>query len=266
MKNYIVYTNGKVLNDKLTNYVVSANNKEEAEMKAKQKFISEFPVLDNNVHIELEERNRFLMCISYALLSISILLSFIGWKTGHETVSIAPNFISTLYAVFFYAAYIIRFKGLKEIFCSWYDLIYCVLILLFVSSLIRCVLVTSEINLLWIFNIKIDTNLILICGLVLSWLGVKIVSTVCFIIVGLFAVLSTIKLNVAMGNLWGTVYVISSFVGLCMYLANDPDLMLMTKALKSTVNNSLNYVQSDYLIAKNNINQYKDKMNNKSIE
>ena len=98
--------------------------------------------------------------------------------------------------------YIVRFKGVKNIFLSIPDIIACVFIVCILASMIQILLQSNEITFLWVFKISIDANSLIIIALLLSFFGIKIVSCICYIFIGILAISNINLFSQAMGNLW----------------------------------------------------------------
>lgn len=247
---YLVNTSGDVLNRQSKAYAVKASSKEEALEIAKNNFHEEFYAVDENISVMPFERTGKAIA-AYFLMLIPIALSFISWKNGHDSISIMPDFISSLYAILLYAAFVVRFKGIQRTISSWIDIAFCIFNVLLISSFIQTILVTKTINILWIKEITINTTMILPVAIILSWLGLKIMSSVCIVGVGTFALFNITKLSEAMGPFKGTVFILCAFIGILFYISIEPAFIEALPHFKKSVRSGLNYVRDDMVEAGN---------------
>lgn len=255
---YLVHTSGEIVNRQTKAYVVKASSKEEAQEIARNNFCEEFWVADEYIYTKPYKRNmRMIFAIVFML--IPILLSFVGWKNGHSTISIMPSYISCLYAVLLYAAFIVRFKGIHRAFETWWDVLLCVLIVLLLSSFIQTLLVTKNINVLGMNGISIDTSMVVFIAIILSWCGLKLVSTICMVGVGLLAMFNIMGLSNAMGPIWGPMYVICAFVGVLFYASVEPAIVEALPYIRSSIRSGIGYVKQDVMFAGNTVKNIKEK-------
>lgn len=247
---YLVYTSGEVLNRYDKAYVIKASSKEKAQEIATKSFTEEFNVTDENIYVKPYKRT-YTAIVAYAFMLIPIILSFINWKVGHDTVSIRPDYISCLYAVLLYVAFIVRFKGIQRAIGSWIDIVFCFVIVLLLSSFIQTILVTKIFNILWIKEVSINTNMILPIAIILSWLGLKQVSAACMGGIGVLSLFNITALSNAMGSIYGPAYIIGAFMGTLFYLSIEPALIEALPHLKKSVSSGLNYMRNDFVEAGN---------------
>lgn len=247
---YLVHTSGEVINRHDKAYVIKAQSKEEAQEIARNNFAEEFYIVDENISVKSSKRTYRAIC-AYILMMIPIALSFIDWKVGHDTVSMRPDYISCLYAILFYAAFIVRFKGIQRTIGSWIDIVFSVLIVLLLSSFIQTILVRKTISFLWIKEISINTNVVLPVVIILSWLGLKLVSAVCMVGIGVLAIFNIAALSNAMGSVYGPAYIICAFMGIIFYLSIEPAVMEAFPYLKKSVGHGVSYVRNDFVEARN---------------
>lgn len=246
---YLVKASGEVLNQQSKAYIVKASSEEEAQLIAKNSFEGDFFNISGEVVTKSYPRNK-LAYLSFVLMGFAIFLSFIGWKTGHDTISIRPNLSSCLYSVFIYSAFVIRIKGIERTTSSWIDIVLGLLNVLLLASFIQIVVIDSEVSFLGLFNIPINTTYLIAFALLLSWLGLKFISVLCMGLVCILALCNINLLNDAMGSLWGTVYVLCSFFGILTYLRNEPAIYEIEKNTKRVSTDGLNYLRHDLHEAK----------------
>ncbi len=251
---YLVNASGEVLSKqaKAKAYAIKAHSKEEALEIAKNNFIDDYYTIDETISVIPYRRTRNAV-VSYFFMLIPILLSFVRWylPTGHNPISIMPDFISNFFAVLLYAAFLVRFKGIQRTIGSWIDIVLCVFSVLLTSSFIRIILVIKPITIFGKKEISIDTSWILLVAIVLSWLGLKIMSVVCIVGVGAFAFFNIAQLSEAMGPVWGTVYILCSFMGILFYISIEPAFIEALPYLKKSGRNGLNYLRDDMVKAGN---------------
>nr|WP_317283959.1 hypothetical protein [uncultured Sellimonas sp.] len=245
---YLVHTSGEVINRRDRVYAIQATSKEEAQEFARNKFVEEFDIVNEKIYIKASKRTSRAIC-SYIFMMIPIILSFINWKVKHDTVSIQPDFLSCVYAVLLYVAFVVRFKGIQRTTDSVIDIIFAVLMVLLLSSFIKAMLVTKTLSILGLKEISINTNIIFPVAIVLSWLGLKLVSAVCMASIGILALFNVASLSTAMGSVWGPVYVLCAFIGIILYLSVEPALVEAFPNWKHSVGYGVNHVKNDFVEA-----------------
>lgn len=265
---YLVKTKGDVIDKQSKAYIVEASTKEEAQLIAQNSFKEDFYNVTGEVITKPYSRNR-LAYISFVLMTFAIFLSFIGWKLEHDTILIRPDLTSCIYAVIIYSAFVIRIKGVERTLGSWIDVVYCLLNILLLASFIKIILFNDELSFLGFFNIPIDSTYLMIGALVLSWLGLKLVSVICMGLVCILALFNINLLNEAMGSLWGIVYVLCSFFGILIYFRNEPAIYELKQGTKSITSRGMNYIDNDlheaHTQASHFENHIKDKLEKKRI-
>lgn len=259
---YIVKVCGEVVNSQYKAYSVVADSSEDAKKIARQNFRDEFFSNGNVVVIEqpLVRKTRSIFAIVAML--IPILLSFIEWKYNHKTFSISPDLISCMFGVIIYSAFVIRFKGIKRTVESKYDILFTIVSTLLLSTFIKALLFEQQISLLF-FKVPVNTNVILIIAVIMSWLGLKIVSLSCIGILVILALGNIVGLNNAMGPLWGTVYVLSSFLGVIMYASVEPVFLESTSSFFRFAKKNINHLNNDLSQAKEHIDMAKTAIDTK---
>ena len=262
---YLIYTSGEVLNRYDKAYVIKAPSKEKAQEIARKSFTEEFNVNDENIYVKPYKRT-YKAIVAYAFMLIPIILSFINWKVGHDTVSIRPNYISCLYGVLFYAAFIVRFKGIQRTIGSWIDIVFCVVIVMLLSSFIQTILVTKTFNILWIKEVSINTNIVLPIAILLSWLGLKQISATCMVVIGVLSLFNITALSNAMGYIYGPAYIIGSFMGTFFYLSIEPALIEALPHFKKSVSSGLNYMRNDFVEAGNSAKKIRNAAENHKVK
>lgn len=262
---YLVNVSGDVYEKQNKTYVINSDTIENAQIIATQNFRDEFSATSCEVFIKPHKRT-YRAILSFTLMLIPILLSLINWKHGHDTISISPDYISCLYSVLLYSAFVVRFKGIQRTVSSWIDILFCIFIVLLLSSFIKTILVSKTISLFGIKVLTINTNIFLPIALILSWIGLKVVSLVCIAGITIIAMFNIMALNEAMGTIFGSVYIICSFIGIMLYLSIEPVLEEIVFNLKKTAVNGLNYISRDVSQAKNKITEIQNSNSKKDNE
>ena len=248
-KKYIVKTQGKVFDIQDKAYEVVARNRNEAEIIAKEMFIEEFPVVD--AHLRAKASGiTFSTIVAIIALTIAIFPTFIRWVSGHNVISLRPTLTSCIYAVCLYAGYVVRFKGIKNMFHSWTDIVFCLLLILLFSSFVQALFSTTTLK-FFIWEMPFDTKTLILLSVALSWLGFKFMSVICTIVLFLFSVGNLIGLDAAMGSIFGPIYIISSFIGLVSYMSTEPAFYQGFLDFGNSVAKSSLAFQNDFNYAKN---------------
>ncbi len=259
---YLVQVSGDISDKQNRTYVVNSDSAENAQIIATQNFCEEFSSNGDVVCVESHKRTNKAI-LAFAFMLIPILLSFINWKSGHETISIGPDYISCLYGVLIYAAFIVRFKGIQRTVSSWVDILFCIFVVLLISSFIKTIFITKTFSFLGLSSFSIETSYILPIAIILSWLGLKIVSLICMGGIAVIALFNITSLNGAMGIICGPLYIICSFIGIMLYLSIEPAFIESIYQLKATTSKGINYVKKDVLQAKSNIVDVKTELSKK---
>lgn len=249
---FLIHTKGNTLDVCNKAYIVNAHSEAEAKEIAITSFENEFGAFEESITTQTYTRTKKSI-IAFIFMLIPILLSMISWKNGHDSYSIAPSLISCLYSVAFYAAFIVRFKGIHRTVNSWIDITFSILMILLLSTFIQTMLVEKTINLFWVAKFTIDAKVILPIAIILSWLGLKLVSIICIASVGILALFNITALSSAMGMIWGPLYVISSFMGIMLYLSVEPVMIETGLHLKKSIIRAIDYTKNDFIQAKSTI-------------
>lgn len=245
---YLVNVRGSVLDTNNRSYVVRAETELEAQKIACQNFNQEFECVNGTVYSHSQKRNLKAV-IAILLLIVPIFLSFISWKNGHNSISIRPNLVSSLFAITLYSAYVVRFKGIQRTIQSFVDVFLCLQIILLFSSFTEVLLYTKTID-LKLVEISIDSKIVLTIAIIMSWFGLKLVSVLCLSGVGILSLVRITELNEAMGSLWGTLYIVCAFFGILFYLSIEPAVNEMSMAIKKGVYKGKVFAKDDFEVLK----------------
>lgn len=247
-REYIVPVTGSVPERKTTSYLVRACSQDDARRIAEGKFSEEFgtfgespSALDNRIPRAIA---------ACTLMSIAIGLSYIDWAHGDNLISISPSLTSCLISLILYTAYVVRFKGIHRIVTSENDIALCLCVILLFASFIQTIL-AKEITLIpkipfLTAGKSINSYYLLFATILLSWIGVKIVSAACFLLVGIAAFSSIMSLSDAMGSLFGPLYILSSFFGLLFYISVEPAASEALYHIKASSRAAKKYVENDF--------------------
>ncbi len=251
---YIVQVSGDVLERQNRAYIVNAKAKEDAQLIAKQNFCDDFSVDGDTMSVKYNRR-PFRAVIAFVLMLIPIFLSFIGWGDGHNLISISPDLTSCLYSMLIYVAFVVRFKGIQRTMSSWIDILFCVFMILLLSSFIKIILVNETFNLFGFSKINIRTDIVLLVAIILSWLGLKPISLACMAVIMIFAMFNITSLSTAMKSFYGPLYLISAFLGIMMYLSIEPACLEAISQIKKFTTRTVTRIGKD-------VSDIKEKPNN----
>ena len=262
---YITKVCGEVVDNKCKTYAVNANTEDEAIKIAKQNFQDDYLTNGNVIVYEKPFARKKRSIIALVAMAIPILLSLISWKHGHNTISISPNLISCFFGVLIYSAFVIRFKGIQRTVNSVYDILFAIVSAIMISTFVRIILINKEISLFGgLIELPVNTTIVLIVAVILSWVGLKVMSLTCLGFVIFWALSNIVGLSETMGTLWGSIFIISSFLGVIMYASVEPAFMDSKKAIHSFANKSINHINKDLLEAKDKVSNTKKLLEEKN--
>ena len=246
-REYLVPVTGSVPERKTTSYLVRACSQDDARRIAEGKFSEEFGTFGESPSaLDNRTPRARAACI---LMSIAIGLSYIKWAYGHELISISPSLTSCLISLILYTSYVIRFKGVHKIVTSKNNIALCLCVILLFASFIQALLAIKVLSIpkipLVTSGISIKSYHVLFAAVLLSWIGVKIVSAACFLLVGFAAFTNIMKLSDSMGPLFGPLYILSSFFGLMFYISVEPAASEALYHIKGSVRSAKKYVEND---------------------
>ena len=265
MGQYLVQMSGEVVERQNKMYTINAKNKEDAEKIAQEMFSSEYYTVEESICIESEKTNVQVV-IAIVCMIISLFYSIINWKVGRKTISIAPDALSFTYAALIYAAFVIRFKGIRRTMSSWTNIISCILVILVLASLMQIILVNKTITIFGFIKIPIETKILLPLAILFSFIGVKIVYVVLIAFILLMAFCNMGQLNEAMGNLNGVIYMLTTFMGLLAYLSYEPVCLEATQSFKKSVYKGLSYTKNDFIEARGTVKGIANKIESRRNE
>ena len=261
---YLVNTCGEITTTETKSYLVDAKSKEEAEQIAKEFFKQEYDVEDGYAvysHTYVNKRTLKVI-LSCLLMIVAMLVLWIPeytndswWSNlwGTSALNVRPDLISCLCSIIFYAAYVIRFKGINKAVGNFLDVSLTIVGILIFSTFFKIINVSEQFKLFGIIPIPFlsPVNLI-IFGLALSWIGTKIVSLATFGIVAIIAITNVNTISNAMG-VFGAVYIICSFIGILLWLSVEPCILEAFPQYKKELLLGYNKMKKDLVDAKKEV-------------
>jgi hypothetical protein len=200
---------------------VQAENYEEAVNLAKIKYQETYADAEGIVAVPIKKSR----IVAIVCLLVAVFLGFITWS---GQTMLKPNMISTLAAIALYSAVIVRLKGLKNSFNSFSDILLSCLTIVFCASFLNLFLgdVKFDIKFFWLKEtVEIPGSVVLGLGVLLSWLGIKAIAGIVWVILFILAAIQIITLSGAMG-IWGMVYVLAAFLGIIFSLKEQSSYFL----------------------------------------
>jgi hypothetical protein len=244
---YLVHTSGKVIreDEEIHTYLIRADSLEEAQNIGKKLFSNEYGTDSQSISttgVKFNRSGRAILAIAF--MSIAIALSFTNWftETAHTSVSFKPDFISSLFAVSLYTAYVVKFKGVEQTLKFW-DLLLSIFSILLIAGFVKILLVEKNLHIL-AFEIPIQTSLLLVVAVILSWVGFKSVSAFCMLVIVILGIINITTLNEAMG-FFGIIYILTSFFGVLSYISIEPSVIDALPYIRKSVFNGSQFIQSN---------------------
>lgn len=230
---YIVRTQGKVFDYKQTAYTVNAENKEEAERIAKERFAKEYILADEEPQAAASGV-RFRILAGLVSLSIAAVISFIGFRTGttRNPSVIRPDLTSLLYAAGIYVILLFKFRGVKnlmkadewkEIFKSRESIAMAVLMIILIASFIQLMFSQMKIGFSFL-SVNMDLRVLALGLALIAYFGSGILSLICLALLLILSKISISGLGAILGNLKGIIFLAAAAVGLFAYVSSQPYL------------------------------------------
>lgn len=256
---YIVQTKGaiRVVDERVEAYVIDASSQEEAYALAKTRFQETYGGEVEELKGKAIPRT-FRAILAMILLAIPIAISFWGWqKTGSEgfwifakqtveTVNFHPNLLSTLLAVIFFAAFILRYKGVERLMSSKLDIALSVVVILFIASLFELILKEQTIKLLDFISLgNLKPINLLVTAIIMAWFGIRGVSSVMMAIIFFLSIGRLIELQGLMPVWVSLIFVLSSFFGLVLYCLVEPTFYDSLPQLQRHLQAGMVYLKED---------------------
>lgn len=259
---YLVKTGGEVKELQGRTYVISAPSEEEACAIAEAKFAEKYSAV--NVSCDKANNRTFRAIIALVcIVAAELLLSMVQWTDGHKQYELYPHLFSTLFAIGFYVAFLFKYKGLDRIaeqrIVDWALDISSIALL---ASFLEIFIVDKHIPVLSflgkeLLGFDVKTEYIIALAVIMSWIGVKLVSVVCIGVAGFFAIGQFLAINNAM-HIWGFVYAILAFVGIALYATVEPAFIEASPAFSKWLLHGVGYLKNDVKGAMRSVNNIQD--------
>lgn len=208
-------------------------------------------------------------------LSITFVMSLFRYyeTDGFKYLELYPNIISLMISLVIYSAFVIRVKGIENVFKNFSDSLISLLFILVMGIFINIFTGESTVptGIIGKFLAKIGfgNSYILICSaIVLSWLGLKQVCGFVWIAVIAFGLAELVTCGNYIGNYKGSIFILSAFLGCIFYLKYEGKLILNSFKRLSiyTVNRLDSDIQESQKFVRNKINSGITKEEIKTIE
>lgn len=249
---YIVHVSGEAATPQTKTYIINSPTKEDAQLMAVEEFQEEFCVLGDSVYASPKCRTKTAIFAMIFML-IPIFLSLIPWHNGRDIISISPDLTSCIYGILLYTAFVVRFKTISRTVSTWIDIVFAILSVLMLASFIKIISTDETLRIFGLEIVTIKTNILIPIAVLLTWMGLPVVSFICISTVCVLALFNITNLSDAMGALWGSTYTIFAFIGIMLYLSIEPAATETMGAIKQTAQNALLRFKSDSLNAKKNV-------------
>lgn len=257
---YIVRVSGEASSVQTKSYIINSSSETDARIKAVEEFQEDYSILGDSVYAKPKSRT-FNACLGMFFMLIPIFLSLIRWRIGRELISIGPDLTSCLYGILIYSAFVVRFKTIQRTVSTWIDIVYAIICVLLLASFVKIITVDKALSIFGheIFGIK--TTVLIPIAVLLTWVGLPVISTICIIVICLLALFKITNLSEAMGMLWGSTYIISAFIGIMLYLSVEPAATEIVASVKKSAQNSLALFKVNSLNVKQNVIKLIDSKN-----
>lgn len=175
------------------------------------------------------------------------------WVTTAEKTNIKPGLISSLCAVAFYVALMIRCQLFKirataEVLVS---VIRTFLNCWVIASLMTMIVPKEEMTNLSISSfLKYPQSTLLLAGILLSWIGMRTVSGYCWILFIIAAWKHILVLDKAM-NMWGAVYIISLAISMLLQITSHVSLTDLLRDFKGELSKYTPSIRTNMVYAAN---------------
>lgn len=236
---------------------------------AKETFLE---ALQENTNVKcLEMNKKFSPICGIISFSIALLLTTIPFyeKNGFNSVFLFPNIISLVCSLFVYSSFVIRVKGISNTFKNIPDFVISILCILVLASFIKIFLrdsiVSSGLLGMILKMLGLNNSYLLIAGAVIfSWLGIKIIAGVMWIIIAMLGMIELATAGEYMGEYISVLFILSSFCGFIFYLKYEGKVIINSFA--NITKNVTRHVMVDINETKNAINKSMQGGLNEEIE
>lgn len=251
-KKFLVRTSGEVTQQahQEHTYIIKASSKDEA-MKLGQEIFSQDYDTTTELRSTAEKFHYNSLSISaILLLGVAIFLSFLDWHTSTslQPASFSPDLKSMSVSLVFYLSFAIRFKEIFRKSHSFVDYVLMGMVVTIFANLINIVLVNKELQ-LFFWTIPFDSVQFIFLAILLSWIGLPIISVGCYILVAIFSLSNLTFLSEAMG-LFGWLYALLVFWGLLLYARIEKNFFEINNTEQVLFNKGIGYFNSTFQGAK----------------
>lgn len=221
--------------------------------------------LSNSISTEIKaDRKSLFLFLSCVFMLVPVILSlftytgiidksflFIVHYKKKITASIQPQLLSTILAVVLYSSLLIRgiiqtnFKTEKNVVLGMDLLLHC-LNVLFIASFLKIFFDEEPIK--WL-PIDISPMVILVFGILISWIGMKTIAGYVWVILFIMAMTKLTQIDHAMGGA-GTIYVLSAFLSILCQLIPNGKFASLAQTFNSDFKVAKAEIQEDLQAAK----------------
>lgn len=198
----------------------------------------------------VEVRKKTSAWPSIISFSIALFLSLIPYyeHDGFKSVYLFPNMSALLVSIVLYSSFVIKVKGLENTFKNTKDCILsllCILVLaIFIKIFLRDSIPPKSAIGRVMSLLKLNNSYTLIAAaVILSWIGVKSVAGIIWVITAGLGILQLVTAGNIMGEFTGAVFILSSFSGFVFYLKYEGKLII--NSFKTLTSKAMNSVASD---------------------
>lgn len=181
---------------------------------------------------------------------IAFVMSFFRYfeEDGFNYIYLYPNIVSLMLSAFIYSSFIIRIKGFQNTFKNHLDTIISILFILVFAMFIQIFTGNAKTSsgLIAKFLSKIglgNSYYLIIAAVVLSWLGIKQVCGFVWLAIFALALTELVTCGNYMGNVKGSVFVLSAFCGFVFFLKYEGKLII--NSFKKLAITSTTFIKSD---------------------
>ena len=203
---------------KIINTTVLAKTKEDAIESYTQE-------LNRKGFSVLDIRKKFSVVPGIVFLGITVIMSFFRYfeKNGFNYIELYPDILSLLLSLVIYSAFVIRIKGIDNVFKNISDTVISILFVLVMGIVIKIFAGNSVRssgiigNLLGKIGLGNSFSLV-IAAIVLSWLGLEKICGFIWIAIIVLGIAELVTCGNYMGNFKGSIFLLSLFLGGIFYL------------------------------------------------
>lgn len=252
----------------IRNVAVQAKTKEEAIEKYSQE-------LEKNGISVVDISKRVSPITGIIFLGVTVLMSFFRYyeKDGFNSLELYPNIVSLLLSLVVYSAFVIRIKGIENIFKNFSDTLISILFIVVMGIFIKIFTGDSTIPAgaigKFLKMIGLGNNYVLIiAAIILSWLGLKQICGFVWLAVIGFGLTELVTCGNYMGDFKGSLFILSAFLGCIFYLKYEGKLIINSfkKLTVSTINFIGNDIKESQNLAKKGVSKIVNTYETKKIE